>query len=222
MEHLSTREKMQGMSSKQKANYIWYYYKFHFIGAIVLICMIISFIVSAANSKTSALGVTLMGSYADTNKLDELKNRAEDALIKDNKKKQEIRIEYLQKTDTGMDEMTSVSLQKLMATISAKEIDILILDKKDFENYAKQGTFKKLSSVPQLSTIDFTGYEFVKAKATDTDTTEEAYGISLDNLPALKDVSFDTKNKVLCIVTNGQHVDKAVEFIKWIFTIKSL
>jgi hypothetical protein len=222
VEHKSTREKMAGMSRKEKVHYIWYYYKIHIIGSILLIMAVTSFIVDAVNTKDVLLNVTLMGKYVDSEKLESLEKKTTEELVKDPKNKTEIRYDYLSKSDDPRDQFTPVSLQKLTASVAAADIDILILDKNDFEIYAKQGMFLPLTSIPEFASIDLKDYETIKYSNKENDIKEDIYAINIAGLPILKDISFDTKDKVLGVISNSKHLNKTVEFLNWFFSQASL
>ena len=87
MEHKTTKENLEGMTLKQKINHIWYYYRLHIIGSIVLIGMVTSFIYTSMNSKIPVLNVTLLGKYADAAKIETLQNKATLKLVNDPKNK---------------------------------------------------------------------------------------------------------------------------------------
>jgi hypothetical protein len=222
VEHKSTREKMAGMSRKEKVHYIWYYYKMHIIGSLLLIVAVTSFIVDTLNNKEVLLNVTLMGKYVNSEKLETLQTKTTEDLVKDPKNKTEIRYDYLSKSDDPRDQFTPISIQKLTASVAAADIDILILDKNDFEIYAKQGMFLPLTSIPEFASIDLKGYETIKYSNKENDIKEDIYAINIAALPILKDVSFDTKDKVLGIISNSKHLDKTAEFLNWFFSQSSL
>lgn len=216
MENLSIKEKLKTMSFKKKINYIWYYYKFHITVIIILVLLITSFSIKTFNHKETVLNVTLMGKYINSNKEAQIKNQAVKFFIKNNYKKQDISFEFLQTSDYPQDEINLISNEKLTALIEDKDVDVLLLDKKFFTTYVNERLLMNLSNIPDFSKLNLPISLQVKAKAQNLDTTYQVYGIDAENLKFLDFMELDSKNKVLCIISNTKHVSKITEFIKWI------
>ena len=210
------------MTSKQKTEYIWEYYKFHIIGSILLIAFVTSFVVDVMRSKETVLNITLLGNVIVPDKIEELQNKATSELVNDPKNKQEIRFDFLIKTDDMKDQYSIASMQKLQASVAAAEVDIMIMDKKDFEIYASQGMFMKLKTIPVIDKLNLPNDAYLKHKVTETDTEEEVYGINVENMSILKDIGYDTKNKVLCVVANTKRLSMVEKFFPWFFNQKSV
>jgi hypothetical protein len=225
MEHKSTREKMANMSKKEKASYIWEYYRYHIIGTIVAIIFVTSFVSGILKQKESILGVTLVGKTIDTAKFEELKNKTNAEIIKDDpKNKKTVSYEYMTITDNAMDEYSRASRDKLTVTIAANELDVVILDKATYDSYVKQGMFLRLDTLAQYSNSLLKNYPPVKGKieAEGSDNSEGVYGINVENLPILNSLKFDSKDKVLCIITNTKRLDKSIEYINWLLSQTSI
>lgn len=222
MEHLSTKERLRNMNFKEKTNYILYYYKFRMTIIIVLVVAIAFFSLNIINSKETVLNITLIGKYIDADKEDQLKNKADNALIKTDKKKKDISFVFLQTSDDPQDDTNSIAYQKLTALVSSRDVDILILDKKDFDNNVKKGLFMKLSTIPGFFSLHVPDSSLVKWKIKNSNKASEPYGINVEKLPVLKFINFDAKNKVMCIVSNSTHVNKAVDFLKWVYLSKTI
>jgi hypothetical protein len=223
MEHKSTREKMANMTRREKFNYIKEYYKFHIIGSLVLLAIITSFVVEARNKKEPVLNVTLTGAYVDNQKLQDLQDKATATLIKDNpKNKKIISMDFLIKSDDPGDQYSYASSQKLMASLAAADIDILILDKQSFEVNGKEGIFMRMDTLPQYSTLDLNDYEPLRLSDKENNVEEGIYGFSLENSQFFKNVDYDTKDKILGIAANSKNVDKSLEFIKWFISQKGI
>lgn len=221
MEHKSIKEKMSGLSKKEKANYIWEYFRYPIIGTIVGIAILVSIVSGILNQKESVLGVTLMGKYIDSTKLTEFEAKTSQELIKDNpKNKKIVRYEFLTFTDNPMDQYTRASRDKITITIAAGEVDVLILDKTVYDDYVKMGMFMRLDTMPNFSAINPKGHNTVKGALVDENVTKEEgiYGISTENLPALNNLKFDSKNSVLCIVANSKKLDTVTQYINWLFS----
>lgn len=209
-EKKSFKENTANMNRKQKIEYIWYYYKLHIIAALVVIIVIGSFASTFLTRKSTYVSVSLTGSYVDNNKLDDFNKKANKELLGDNKKS-EVSITFLSKggdTDYNTD-------QALTARIAAKDIDILILPKSDFESYAKLGSFLDLSDLKNDSV--FQKLNFIEATDTSDKKTEaKPYGIDADDFSkSFNEFTYDYKDKVVGILVNTPNKSNAVKFLKW-------
>lgn len=222
MEHMSTKQKLKDMNTKQKFEFIWDYYRFHIIGTIIIIAIVTSFTIDIIKSKETILNITALGEYMDMDRKDILENKVNAELIKDEQNKKQILFDFLVKQKDMRDEYSMASVQKLQASIAAKDVDVLILDKSDFEIYASQGTFMKLSQLSNFQQLNIPEKDLVKYQAKDIDSKEEIYGINAESLPVLKELKYNSKDKILCIVVNTQRLDKVSEFLNWFLAQNSL
>lgn len=222
MEHMSTKQKLKDMNTKQKFEFIWDYYRFHIIGTIIIIAIVTSFTIDIIKSKETILNITALGEYMDMDRKEILENKVNAELIKDEQNKKQILFDFLVKQKDMRDEYSMASVQKLQASIAAKDVDVLILDKSDFEIYASQGTFMKLSQLSNFAQLNIPEKDLVKYQAKDIDSKEEIYGINAESLPVLKELKYNSKDKILCVVVNTQRLDKVSEFLNWFLTQNSL
>lgn len=140
------QEKMKDKDFKSKWEYFWYYYKFHVLVAAFAIFSIISAVkniimtnpvyVSAVliNATPTSLEETLPDDFIAFAGIDPTKN---DCIIDTNAV-----IDM-----NNIDEMTVATSQKVMANISAAELDVLSADHTNFFQYAGQNIFLDLSTV---------------------------------------------------------------------------
>jgi hypothetical protein len=222
MENMSTKQKLKDMNTKQKFEFIWDYYRFHIIGTIIIIAIVTSFTIDIIKSKETILNITALGEYMDMDRKEILENKVNAELIKDEQNKKQILFDFLVKQKDMRDEYSMASVQKLQASIAAKDVDVLILDKSDFEIYASQGTFMKLSQLSNFAQLNIPEKDLVKYQAKDIDSKEEIYGINAESLPVLEELKYNSKDKILCIVVNTQRLDKVSEFLNWFLAQNSL
>lgn len=216
---MSIKEKMKGMSRKEKTQYIWEYYKFHIIVIIILTAFVGSYAYYASGNTPAELNITILGSYIEQDRIDSLQNKATAELIKDPKSKKEIIFDFLGGNGQQLDLNTQM---KLSTSVAAKEIDILILNKKHFELFAEQDSFMKLSSIPGFSQLNIQESKLIKyqPKNSDGETVDKEgiYGINVEDTAILKDLGYDTKDAVLCVLSNTKRLDKVETFLKWFFS----
>jgi hypothetical protein len=219
MVHTSTKEKIKGMTGKEKAQYIWEYYKLHMMITIIVIGFIGSYAYYAAGNKSAEFNITIIGGYIEQGKIEALQNKITAELITDKKNKREIIVDFLGGNGQQLDLNTQM---KLSTSVAAKEIDILILDKKHFEFFANQGAFMKLSGIPVITQLNIPDSNLIKYQPKNsngkTDGKEDIYGINVEDMPILKDLGYDTKDNVLCVLSNTKRLNKVENFLKWFFS----
>jgi hypothetical protein len=212
MEHLTTREKIQNMNRKEKLEYFKEYYKSHALVALIAIVVVSYIIVGLINRKDMVLNVTFYGRAINIEKHTELSRVVNEDLVAE--KKQQIRLDFIMTDTSAQLEVVTANFEKLIAMVAARDLDILILSKDDFNYYAEDGFFYNLSSIPGFSKLNLKEYEMVYDKLAD-DATAQPYGISINGSPILDDLEFASNDPVLAILANSQRLDKSLEFIQW-------
>lgn len=188
------------MSPKERMAYIWDYYKFHIIGTIVAIMVLISFISSIGGKKEVVLNMTIIGQGVNTEGVAELQEHLTNKLVQD-KGDQEVSIQHLTYSKSSMDQASRAAIQKMSAEITLGAIDLLIVEK---------DLFKEISSQPSslIALNDFKGID----KLIQSD--EKVYGISTSEIKLFVPLELDD-NKVLCV----PHTSKNMKNIKKFFTV---
>jgi hypothetical protein len=185
------------MSPKERMAYIWEYYKFHIIGTIVAIVLLISFISSIGGKKEVVLNMTIIGQGVNTEGVVQIQEHLTNELVND-KADEEVYIETLTYDKSSQDPVSQAGLQKMTAQISTGAIDLLIVDKELFEEISSQQ-----SSL--LAINDFKGIDKVLT------SKEEIYGISTSDINILEPLKLG-ENKVLCVPSNTKNLKKINEF----------
>jgi maltose-binding protein MalE len=196
------------MSFKQKLEYFWDYYKIHTIAAVLLLIFIFALGQQFANKKECILYVNLLGKTINTAKLTDLNQEVEKILIKEPKK--EVIIKFQQMNEKTIGE----SSEKIMVMVTAGDLDIIITDKDQFMKMAHQGFFKPLEDIKEIENLKKKGLSLVEAEYNGKDSL---YGIDIENNEKLIKSGYDTKNKVMAVVSTSKRERKVVEFIDWIF-----
>lgn len=192
------------MSKKERMAYIWDYYKFHIIGSITAIILLISLISSMGDKKEEYLNMTIMGKGIDSEGVALVQEKLTNKLVKD-KEKEEVFVETLTYDPLSQDEISRAGIQKMTAQITTGSIDLLIVDKELFEEISSLE--KSLLALNEIKGIDKTDFEFVYPKLSD----ENFYGISTSDIKLLDSLQLD-ENKVLCVPSNTKKLKEINEF----------
>lgn len=132
---------------KQKAQYVWDYYRWYFIGGAIAAICLFTLVRDIVNHKDNGFYACLLnGVQIDlfAEKTENMKNFAEYANI-DTEEYQVLFDTSIQIGKPGADDFTSS--QKLMVYIASAEIDVIATDVNSVLKYAYQGNFADLSTM---------------------------------------------------------------------------
>lgn len=189
------------MSTKERFSYIWDYYKFHIIGSITAIILLILLISSIDEKKEAYLNITILGNGVNPEGIAQLQEQLTNVLVKD-KADEEVFIETLSYDKSSPDAASRAGVQKMVAQITTGSIDLLIVDKELFEEISSQQ-----NSLLAINDLKGTGKRLP--------SNEEVYGISTSDINLLSPLKLD-ENKVLCIPSNTKNLEQINELFSLI------
>ena len=209
------RQKLKGKSPKEKLAYFWEYYK---VPALIVLLVVIfgsDLIYNIVTKKAIAMEAAFvnMVTAEDFDSEQEAAGFVTWAGI-DPK-------EYEAVFDTGIyidydggDEYTAVNIQKVMAMISARALDVILADDSYLEQTADEGYYADLSEVlPEKLLAQFEAEDKVLYR----DIPEDGKGeipIAVD----VRDSSFFLSHEVpswFTVVINAEHPETAVKFLEY-------
>lgn len=205
---------MENMTTREKVEHIWYYYKIHIIAGIIGLVLLSNLVYSIATNKTCVLNVTLLGQYINTEKVEMMETEMISKFI-DNPKKNTAELLFINYSRDAQDQMAMAGIQKFQAMAAAKSIDIVVLDKDTFDVMVQSGAFYNLDEVKD---IDLTGSPELKPVKLQIEgaSTPGTYGVEADGIKAFKDLDYDTQDKIMCILANTTHLDNAAKCFNWL------
>ena len=112
-------------------------------------------------------------------------------------------------------------IQKIMAELAARELDIMICDKEYYENYLKQGAFMPLDDFFPAELLEENSDYYFSGKVNEDDEIEGYFGIDVSGYGFFADFIPLDEEKVLIfsIVINTKRIDVVKEFIdRYIFS----
>jgi hypothetical protein len=196
------KKKLKSMSGKEKLGYIWAYYKLHMAAClgVILVCCVIGQIIYRAQFDTVFSAAVLNGGMGDSEVM------AEDfkKYIGDEDKYHEISIDsgmYF----TGDDSADYTSVMKLTTLISAKEIDVVVATKAQFDKYQDLDAFIPMSELLTAEQMEAYG-----------DSVSE-YGIHIGNNEMLEEYGMTTGDDAYMGVFNYvEDLDNSKKFITYV------
>ncbi|MDP4177231.1 MAG: hypothetical protein Q8900_02685 [Bacillota bacterium] len=204
---------------KKKWENFWYYYKYHTYIAIFIVIILVVIIGSFASRKESVLSVDLVGtSIYDVQRI-KLQDQFTSQLVKN--KKQTVNIYFLEfdsQNSNNMQRDTAV-LSKIVATASAQDLDVLVIDKNMFKNYIKNSMFERIDESTGFGDLSSLNLKYIDGKE-NGDNVDYHYGIDVSDNAMLKATGYDTQDKVLGIINSSDKKDYAMKFVKNLFNLK--
>ncbi|MCM0650864.1 hypothetical protein NBE98_21135 [Clostridium swellfunianum] len=206
---------LKSMTPKERREYIWDYYKIHIIGGLIGILLIGSFIYGQVTRVETIFNLTLMGSASIEPKREELQKDITSLLISPTEKKKEAFISTMPIAGnlTSSDASNMQLIQKFMAQIAANELDLIVMDKNDFNKFSEEGIFSKLEDLTDFKSTEFKTQKLVKNSAGDSN-----YGVDVESNKKLEEIGFNTKDKVIAVIATSNRKDQAVKVLKWLLT----
>jgi hypothetical protein len=206
---------LKSMSKKKKAEYIWDYYKLHIIGVIAIICVVGSLIHSQLTKVDYVFNLTVIGNVVDVNKKNDLENKITSIVVNDGAIRKQAIVDIIPPASSNnpADIMPVEYMQRFMAMLSVGELDIVIMDKNIFETLAQQDILLRLDNTPSLNLASIKN-EKLEARASDNKMA--VYAINAEDIEILKDMGYDTKNKVISIISSTKQQDNGVLVLKWL------
>lgn len=214
--------KYKGMAgSAQKVDHFFSYYKFHVLGAIALILIIIfgtkAYVdhrhKQAELAKLPPIDVSVSyfgefysqdGSYP----VSDMKP-IEAQFLSQFPQWQRVQAFFTYVPSEMKSEQDSALIQKSMIDIMFNKADVYILDKPNFEKLAMQGALMPLEG--KLGAGDKPELEY-KAKTEDV-PEEHVYGVDISASPLLKNMPVVGKTYIAGVRANAKHPDNAYTFI---------
>jgi hypothetical protein len=218
--------KMAGQA--QKMDHFWRYYKFHTLGAIAAVALIIYGVISFMNYREEQerlanlppvdLNVSFMGNYMlkdDAPKVEPIENALLTAFP-------EWKRFVSTLTFVPTDEQSQMAyMQKAVLILATEHPDVYIMDRNIFEWIGKQGVLMNLDNDVNGELKPLLKDGLTLKTRTDEDTEDHVYGIDLSNSALVNQLPLYKENMIIGIRLDSKNPDKARAFIKkFLATVK--
>ncbi|WP_139992475.1 J domain-containing protein [Paenibacillus paridis] len=212
-------KKMAGQA--QKMDHFWRYYKFHTLGAIAAVALIIYGVISFMNYREEQerlanlppidLNVSFMGNYMlkdDAPKEEPLEN----ALLTAFPEWQRF---VTTLTFVPADQQSQYAyMQKAVLILATEHPDVYVMDKNIFEWVGAQGVLINLDDDVNGDLKPLLKSGLAKTLKTDEDTAEHVYGIDLTNSALADQLPLYKESMIVGIRPDSKNPEKAKAFIK--------
>ena len=209
------------MDRQQKIQYLKDYYLLPAVGVILLIAVAVSLIWHVARPRTeNLLYAAVIDESLDEKKLAQVTADMSDLLGADGKRKN-VQIDDSFYVKDG-------ALDKLQVYLHSQQIDVVILNRELFEEYAGYGYFESLDEVTEEDLEKKYGesYQYAAGYKEDDEVSFEdhetgqgevkPYGISLSGDNRFTEMSEYIKNPVFAVAVGTKNPENALKFLEYL------
>ena len=200
--------KLKEMTMKQRFSYFWDYYRYHVIGAFLILVLMGTVIQEVANQSTILLNVVISEMINERTDVTELEQQLTQIVKSEAEENETIRIYAypFNNIESSFSDLTQVYLEKFVAQVAISELDVFILEENDFSYFYEQGLFKPLDELLQeVEGMDSSDYLLADE--------DHVYAIRLDGNKLLEDKGIETKNKVVTVLSNSLRQEESADLI---------
>ena len=204
--------KLREMNGREKAGYIWEYYKIPIIVFVVLVFIIASLVNNILNPpKKPYLGIALMGGYMDEEAAKTFTGSISDAIIpEDEKELFEVQMNFFFFNEEDP-QMLMAYQQKFMAMLATNELDVLIIEGEELPGYAEQEIISDLRAT--FGGNELSGYGDYVAYVDGA-----PFGIRLDGNNFLAASNLRGDGLMLTVVINSNKTDEVKAAVRCIMS----
>ena len=207
---ISIKETFKTLSSKKKIEFIYDYYKLPIIGTLLAIIIISYMTYSIITKQHIYCNITYYGSTINTDNFNKLKDTLNENIL-GNDKKSTIFTDSLLITANSNYGDDPTTTQAFAVKLAANELDILLIEKNNFEYFAANNMLLDLSSLEGFDSLNISEEDLVTVK--DQSGNSNLYGIKVDNLNLLKDCGFDAENTILSIAISSNRHEEVIKVL---------
>lgn len=200
--------KLKEMTMKKRCSYFWDYYRYHVIGACLILVLMGTVIREVANQSTILLNVVISEMINERTDVTELEQQLTQLVKSEAEENETIRIYTypFNNIESSSSDLTQVYLEKFVAQVAISEMDVFILEENDFSYFYEQGLFKPLDELLQeVEGIDSSDYLLAE--------DDHVYAIRLEGNKLLEAKGIETKNKVVTVLSNSLRQEESADLI---------
>lgn len=215
----SEKEKLKSMPMKKKISYLWDYYRYHALFTILAVVFIFYVVYIFVKPKIETmLYAAVINNSIDPEVWEDFQDKVTEYLELDTTS-EDVVLNYSFYFN-GESEYSMGMRQTFAVYLAATEIDLVIAPLSEFSGYVENDFFTPLSDHLPTDLYSSLADKFYLAGTVDNPKVA-AYGIYLQDTKLYSEHSLQTEDPyILGIVTNANHKENAVKFIKYIFDKK--
>lgn len=203
--------RIKDLPLKEKLENIWYYYKRYILVGVFFVLSASILISSFLTRERYVFNISIVGYYENLNK-DEVTNFQTEVtklVAPESDKRTSALVDLYQSKNSSSKykDLEPSALEKLSVKMAAKDVNILIINKDDFNNFMNDGTFFSLDYL-KLDSNDKNS-KLIKSNSS-------VYGVSIEGNKLLNKIGYDTKDKFIGILANSKNKNNSEKVLNWI------
>ncbi|RFB18379.1 hypothetical protein DZB84_05575 [Bacillus sp. HNG] len=205
------KELFAAMSTAEKAKYIWEYYRYYLFAFLLIVAVTVFLVSNHSQKKEPALSIFVLGDLVDSNEINKIAQKLNEEILSDEERKtHEVSIQVIPYAPDAADfNIVMAALQKVSAEISTGDLDVLFIDKKQFEMMNHDQYFYSQNElVDNTLPVD---EEFLYF-----DNKNQITGIDSSAVPLFKE-AIDDSDMVMGVLVNSQKIEKTKKLFKVLF-----
>lgn len=200
--------KMLNIDQKKWDNF-WEYHKIHVLLSIIAVFVVFSVVKGMVTRVTPDLGLAFIGAFSpvDGDKLDKsIRSELTDLKL--------VSVDAALISEKEVGEQAYAMQMKAVVIMAAGDVDVFVVDKKNFEVYTNQGAFIDLANFAKENNVNVEkNKEFIVKSHEDTEA--HLYGIDVSGSPLLNDIKLPSgEKKIAAIRLNAKHKENAERLMK--------
>lgn len=212
------REKFKNLSFKKKLGYIWDYYKAVIGGVLVgILVLIICIQTMKSSGKEMVFSAALINAEkTEIGRTTELQEDFEKHLGLD-EEKQSLSLDdsYIIDLKNG-DQVTVACQTKLMASLQADRLDLILMPEDIYENYLAAGAFAKLEDMLEPEFLEEVEENWYPDRR-EGETEDAVYALKITGSGKLKDIYGD-RAVYLCVPAGASHLEEIRTFVRYLLS----
>ncbi len=211
---------------RKKADNFFHYHKYHILIGIVAVILIVYSVYSIVTRVEPDITIGLLGEVNY-----ESQDKFKEKIVENIPEIKEVAVDSAVLSGNHNDQQSYAYLQKAVVLISASDIDLFLVNKYAFDNYAKNGAFMALDDVAKELDIDASKSESLKLRVVDewedpagptdqpkpktyADAEPRLYGIDISGSEFFKDIDVIGPEKILVVRVQPKNYDLVLKLIK--------
>ncbi|MCZ0704132.1 hypothetical protein J2T56_002379 [Natronobacillus azotifigens] len=172
---LRLRDALQGMSRKEKLDYIWEYYKIHIVGTIAFLFFVVFIIGGAFRSEPEVLGITVV-SEADDEEIRAIEQEMYEFVFDDF----DLYFEHVYHESGLLENNPYEMTERMFISLTLGQIDLFVTNVAFIEQLINEDIFVPITDKIDVSRFEEAGHELLIVD-------EEIYAISAKEMFPFKE-----------------------------------
>lgn len=216
--HLTEREKLRSMNLKDKLWYIWNYYRFHMIAAVLAVVVAVNVGTVVYHSTFHTALHCMIINSRDEEGFQAAPLEQDFASWAGLGKKDEIISEttFLSFGD-DVSEYIYASMAKISALVAAKDLDVMICDEETLNHYSSMDGYLDLETVLPEDILNLVKDRLYYTE--NGDGTRHAYAIDISGTAFAEDSNIQLSPALFGIVSNSTRTDMSLALLRYIFDV---